>query len=376
MKKFLQLILVALCVATAAQVYAERKVYFDNSEFNWNIKVHLWNSQGSEYNGWPGDSGDGFTISADKICGYTEIVITNDVYDKVIFSNNGAYQTATLDLTDGALYNTTGKVRDIALAKVYFDNTKIGWSPVKVMWWNQGNGGVDMTNAEEGPLYEASVPYGCDFLFYNGYYNDMNQTGDIVTKVYDVIYYHTGEGTSFSKLPLKLFATGDVTLEVGGERADVELAYTSFATYALKDVYILKNENEEYATTEDKSGNIVQQGGHHGQGYVSFVDNLGNKYGATADKTEVVFSSGVQYASENVFSIYGSDDYQEAYDLKVNLEANSFSLGVSTGVESVSEDDVNAPVEYFNLQGVRVENPQNGLYIVRQGNKVSKQIIR
>lgn len=47
-----------------------------------------------------------------------------------------------------------------------------------------------------------------------------------------------------------------------------------------------------------------------------------------------------------------------------------------TGVESVSEDDVNAPVEYFNLQGVRVENPQNGLYIVRQGNKVSKQIIR
>ncbi len=34
--------------------------------------------------------------------------------------------------------------------------------------------------------------------------------------------------------------------------------------------------------------------------------------------------------------------------------------------------DENAPVEYFNLQGVRVANPENGLYIRRQGNKVEK----
>lgn len=45
------------------------------------------------------------------------------------------------------------------------------------------------------------------------------------------------------------------------------------------------------------------------------------------------------------------------------------------GVDAV-ESDVNAPAEYFNLQGVRVANPQNGLYIVRQGSKVSKQVIR
>lgn len=46
------------------------------------------------------------------------------------------------------------------------------------------------------------------------------------------------------------------------------------------------------------------------------------------------------------------------------------------GVDNVESDNVNAPAEYFNLQGVRVANPQNGLYIVRQGNKVSKQVIR
>lgn len=37
--------------------------------------------------------------------------------------------------------------------------------------------------------------------------------------------------------------------------------------------------------------------------------------------------------------------------------------------------DENAPVEYYNLQGVRVENPAKGLYIRKQGNKVTKVIL-
>jgi len=37
--------------------------------------------------------------------------------------------------------------------------------------------------------------------------------------------------------------------------------------------------------------------------------------------------------------------------------------------------DENAPVEYFNLQGMRVENPANGLYIKRQGSKVTKVVL-
>lgn len=43
---------------------------------------------------------------------------------------------------------------------------------------------------------------------------------------------------------------------------------------------------------------------------------------------------------------------------------------------SVVAADENAPIEYFNLQGVRVNNPANGLYIVKHGNKVEKRIIR
>jgi hypothetical protein len=45
-------------------------------------------------------------------------------------------------------------------------------------------------------------------------------------------------------------------------------------------------------------------------------------------------------------------------------------------VGDVAVDESAAPVEYFNLQGVRVANPQNGLYIRRQGTKATKVLVK
>ncbi len=47
----------------------------------------------------------------------------------------------------------------------------------------------------------------------------------------------------------------------------------------------------------------------------------------------------------------------------------------TNGIADIVADE-NAPVEYFNLRGIRVENPENGLYIRRQGNKVTKVIVK
>lgn len=47
-----------------------------------------------------------------------------------------------------------------------------------------------------------------------------------------------------------------------------------------------------------------------------------------------------------------------------------------TGIADIEIEENNAPVEFFNLQGVRVENPANGLFIRRQGNKVTKVIVK
>ena len=37
--------------------------------------------------------------------------------------------------------------------------------------------------------------------------------------------------------------------------------------------------------------------------------------------------------------------------------------------------DTDAPAEYYTIEGLRVNKPSHGLYIVRQGSKVSKVIL-
>lgn len=50
--------------------------------------------------------------------------------------------------------------------------------------------------------------------------------------------------------------------------------------------------------------------------------------------------------------------------------------GPGSGDEEIEKDfNVNAPVEYFNLQGVKVSHPVNGIFIRRQGGKTTKVIM-
>lgn len=66
-------------------------------------------------------------------------------------------------------------------------------------------------------------------------------------------------------------------------------------------------------------------------------------------------------------------------DYKVTFDINTcevvFEKAEGDGIEGVGVD-ANAPAVYYNLQGVQVANPTNGLYIVKQGNKVSKVLVK
>lgn len=47
-----------------------------------------------------------------------------------------------------------------------------------------------------------------------------------------------------------------------------------------------------------------------------------------------------------------------------------------SGVTSAVSDSADAPVEYYNMQGIRVDSPANGLYIRRQGKTVTKVLVK
>lgn len=48
---------------------------------------------------------------------------------------------------------------------------------------------------------------------------------------------------------------------------------------------------------------------------------------------------------------------------------------VESGIGNVEAADEDAPVEYFNMQGMRVENPEHGVFIKRQGSKATKVVL-
>lgn len=45
------------------------------------------------------------------------------------------------------------------------------------------------------------------------------------------------------------------------------------------------------------------------------------------------------------------------------------------GIDEITIDENYAPIEYYNLQGMKVENPEKGLYIRIQGDKAAKVIL-
>ena len=78
----------------------------------------------------------------------------------------------------------------------------------------------------------------------------------------------------------------------------------------------------------------------------------------------------------------GGQQLELFWDLypKNRIEKLCFAVepkGGTDGVENiVVEEEINAPVEYYNLQGVKVANPSNGIFIKVQGNKASKVLVK
>lgn len=70
----------------------------------------------------------------------------------------------------------------------------------------------------------------------------------------------------------------------------------------------------------------------------------------------------------------GADNYIEpTYLVTEKQDQTHTGEDIATGIDSIYEDDVEA--EFFNLQGVRVTDPKQGIYIMRKGNRVRKVIL-
>lgn len=60
---------------------------------------------------------------------------------------------------------------------------------------------------------------------------------------------------------------------------------------------------------------------------------------------------------------------------KITLKSFSIKENTSLGIDAVEPETSEAPAEYYTLQGIRVDKPRSGIYILRQGNKATKVIL-
>lgn len=76
----------------------------------------------------------------------------------------------------------------------------------------------------------------------------------------------------------------------------------------------------------------------------------------------------------------GTIDAADKVSMKIDVMWNNIPINVTftsdkAGISDITVDD-NAEVEYYRLDGVKVSEPSNGIYIRRQGNKVTKVIVK
>lgn len=77
-----------------------------------------------------------------------------------------------------------------------------------------------------------------------------------------------------------------------------------------------------------------------------------------------VANEGTEVSSVTYKAVSGSAT-QMAYSVEVTLS------GSDSGVAEIIDNN-DMPAIYYNLQGMRIANPENGIFIRRQGNKVEK----
>ena len=104
------------------------------------------------------------------------------------------------------------------------------------------------------------------------------------------------------------------------------------------------------------------------------TDTNAKNFTGTVDGTTLNFRNNYKLASVEA-GTYNITVVVTVYQNEPSLYVTNFEKVTPTGINGIFVEE-NAPVEYYNLQGVRVANPENGLYIRRQGNKATKVLVK
>ena len=261
----------------------------------------------------------------------------------------------------------------------YFDNTN-NWN-VKVWAWNDSENctvagewpGDDMTT-KDGKLYweapAGKVPTGIIFSDYGG----TKAGGGDLPFVNGATYKPDGSYTIDETpdptpvdMPSQLYVLGNIFGQQWTTNQGVQMHKNG-------------NRYEAYSV-------VFESTGTDGMCYFNLTDALGadwdalnqaaNRYGAATEGVTVGInaSAAIKLYANNIDASACKSWSVKAgtYNVVADFSTMMIELYSPSAVEMVVEDNI-APV-YYNLQGIKVDNPHNGLFIKVTGNKVEKVLI-
>lgn len=220
--------------------------------------------------------------------------------------------------------------------------------------------GVFGSNAETVKAYVSTYDYDAeDYVDYQSFTTELTRNDDGSFTLAD--FLNSGHPVSFK------FTSPEV-----GEYGTLSLC---------GDVYIMEGyENFPYPIYYDEDGNYHfmvfrvydSEGGEDNyteifDPYIDITPNASKVYHYDMTDQSNTYE---YYAMMSVEGYLGDDSYSPTYYVEVYF--NDPTSSAITSVESSDE----TPVIYYNLQGIRVDNPGNGIYIERKGDKAKKVLIR
>ncbi|MBR5552078.1 MAG: N-acetylmuramoyl-L-alanine amidase [Muribaculaceae bacterium] len=168
-------------------------------------------------------------------------------------------------------------------------------------------------------------------------------------------------------------------------------------------VYVDANGQEKYKDLVDRGGGgirlspdgtqiaISSKYAKDGTSHFTIYDITWSESGAPILTPKCVITHGIGTnlydiawdLASNIYICGNSGEYLKGFSLPraeafTTKAAAKYAFDIiASGVEKINaEEDTEAPVEYYNLNGVKVEKPSNGVFIKVQGNKSSKVYIK
>lgn len=276
--------------------------------------------------------------------------------------------------------NVLGGVAQFAVASepepevaVYWDNQYTSWEKVYAYAWGEGENnynaawpGVELTYvvSEDGIyMYVITNATWKQIIFNNG---SGEQTGNLAIeagKVYSMA----------PETPENMYIMGHIAGVKVGEEVVTGPAFDPTFGFSCTNLGSGLYEIDNVRISDSGSG----------YGYFTFTSALGDwatvnshRYGPQVVDTEINKGdvSPVKAGVDTSWKIAATPDGEEGYKFTLDVINGTLTVGEASAASIVSSE--NAPAVYYNLQGVEVANPQNGLYIVKRGNTVTKQVIR